>query len=83
MKTLQEREDIFHQIHTPAFIIHGEKDYLILSTRGGIALHEALQDSELKLYPGMGHCFFHKDLVTDICESTMGFIGKHRGTSSL
>lgn len=83
MKTLHEREEIFNFIHTPALIIHGKKDSLILSTRGGTALHEALQDSELKLYPKMGHGFFNKELITDLCECTMEFIGKHREPSSI
>ncbi len=83
MRTLDERANIFHYIDTPALIIHGKKDALILATRGGMALNEALQDSTLNLIPGMGHAFFHKGLITEMCEMMLEFMEKHREVKAL
>lgn len=83
MRTLEERADIFHCIDTPALIIHGKKDALILVSRGGVALDSALQDSTLKVFPKMGHTFFNKGLIAEMCETMLDFMAQHRETLPL
>lgn len=49
-----DRGDALSALAIPAAIIHGRADHAI-RPEGGIALARTIPDSELHLYPGMGH----------------------------
>lgn len=77
MATLNKRRRIFEKIEAPTLIIHGARDNLILLSRGGLALHHAIQDSELKVYPKMGHGLFNRALLHSLSVDILGFIERH------
>ncbi|MBS0623493.1 MAG: alpha/beta hydrolase [Verrucomicrobia bacterium] len=83
MLTLDKRRDIFQKISAPTFIIHGAMDSLILPSRGGIPLHEALQGATLKIIPGMGHIFFNQTLISEMADDILEFIGEHEDAASI
>ncbi len=78
IKTLETRRGIFEFIQAPALIIHGALDPLILPQRGGIALHDALPNSELLLIPEMGHVFFNETLEDQIFTTFLKFMQKQQ-----
>lgn len=77
LTTLNQRRDIFEKIEAPVLVIHGGRDTLILPSRGGLPLYEALQDAELKIIPEMGHFFYHRELIQELSQSILLFVNKH------
>ncbi len=77
MATLNKRRHIFEKIEAPTLIIHGALDNLILLSRGGLALHHAIQDSEFKVYPKMGHGLFNRTLLHALATDILSFIERH------
>lgn len=76
MGSLNKRRMIFKKMEAPTLIIHGMKDNLILISRGGAALHEAIQGSCFKIYPKMGHGFFNRDLLNQLASDMLDFFSK-------
>ncbi|MCH9609712.1 MAG: Aclacinomycin methylesterase RdmC [Chlamydiales bacterium] len=81
MMTLRDRPHFYQKLEAPTLVIHGEKDNLIFANRGGIALHEAIQDTRLKLYPKMGHHFFNRELIFSMSRDILGFYNEIRSSS--
>lgn len=77
MSTLNDRRDIFKKMQAPTLIIHGALDNLILMSRGGLALQEAIQGSVFKIYPKMGHGFFNRELLDCLSRDILTFIKNH------
>ncbi len=62
---MEKSRNALQKIGVPTLIIHGEADPLVLP-RNGYALAHAIPKSNLAMIPGMGHMFFHQELVEQL-----------------
>jgi epoxide hydrolase-like predicted phosphatase len=56
------------KIKCPVLVIQGGLDNIIPANRGGLALHKAIEHSELLFLPKMGHMLFNRELQHTITE---------------
>lgn len=71
---LSDRTEELNSIKAPTLIIHGDKDYLVPSSRGGEATAEGIPGAKFQSIPGMGHMFFNHELEEKIVTSITDFL---------
>ncbi|MDO8613587.1 MAG: alpha/beta hydrolase, partial [Dehalococcoidia bacterium] len=49
--------DRLPQVQAPTLVIHGDRDQLVPVENADI-LHERIPGSQVRIVPGVGHCFF-------------------------